>query len=72
MAMLARLLSLSGQAAFIALVNAVIGLLVVFNVAFTQTQLASVDVCVNAVLGFLVLLLGQQVANSAQTRTAAR
>ena len=69
--MLARLLSLAGQAAAISLVNAVIGLLIVFNVVFTQVQMGAIDVCVNAVLGFLALLLGQQAAKASAKKAAA-
>ena len=69
--MLARLLSLSGQAATIALLNAVAAALLAFHVVFTDTQLASIDVVVNAILAFLALLLGQQAAKASAKKAAA-
>ena len=58
---MSRLIALltTGQTQILALVNAVVGLLIAFNVVFTQTQLGAVDVAVNAVLAVIAALLTQ-------------
>lgn len=58
---MSRLIALlsTGQTQILALVNAVLGLLIAFNVVFTQTQLGAVDVVVNALLAVVGAFLTQ-------------
>jgi len=46
----------STKAQVLAAVNAVMGLLITFNVVLTQAQIGAVDVAVNAVMALLVTL----------------
>lgn len=42
------------KANIISAVNAILGLLIAFNVAFSQAQLGAIDVAVNAILAVIV------------------
>lgn len=50
------------KAQIIAVVNALLGLLIAFDIVFTQTQLSAIDVFVNAVLALFVGLTYTQSA----------
>ena len=47
----------SGQTQILALLNAVMGLLLVFHVVFTEVQLGAIDLVANCVLAVLAVLL---------------
>ena len=68
-----RILNLltTGQTQLLAAVNAIIGLLIAFNAVFTQSQVAAVDVAVNAVLA-VVLALVTQTANAKEAAAEAK
>lgn len=67
-----EVLALSGQTQILALVNAVLGLLIAFNVVFTQDQLGAIDVVVNAVLAVVGAFVTSASAKASVKAMAAR
>ena len=61
------LFTAQGQAATLAGINAILGVLVAFNVTLTQAQLGSITIAVNAVFGVLIVLFGTQVSDTAKS-----